>query len=408
MNGLLIHMAWRNVWRNRRRTLITMGSIIMAVMLSSVMVSMQQGQYDQMIDQTVGSFTGHAQIMNPSFRVEPSLDHSLKITDSLVQSLTRTPEIAQIIPRIDSYALAAGPQRTQAGMVIGIDVEAEKYLSKPDQHITAGRYFLDNSEHGVLIGSGLAQRLNVNIGDSLVLMSTGYRGLTAADLIPITGIFSFGLPDLNNQIMYIPIHTAQYFYGLDGQVSSIALLTHNSKDVSAVTTELNTHLPASLQAYDWMSLVPELVQAIQADRGSGFIVLLVLYMVVGFGIFGTILMMTAERRYEFGVLLAIGTSRARIAGMLVLEMVMLTFFGTLAGMLAAFPVMLYFHWYPLSFSGEAAMAIEEYGMEPFIRFSIDPQLLMNQAFIVAVITLLICLYPLLHTRKLEPVSAMRS
>jgi ABC-type lipoprotein release transport system permease subunit len=405
---LTLKMAWRNIWRNRRRTLITMGSIVMAVVLSAVMASMQQGQYDQMIDNTVGSFTGHIQVQAPGYFDKPSLDNSLELNDSLIDATRNHPEILAVIPRIDSYALAGGYKKTKAGMVIGIDIEAEKLLSKPHEKVIQGSYFTSNYQHGVLVAEGLADFLDVEVGDSLVMLGSGYHGVSAADLIPVIGILKFGITDMNNSIMYLPLNTAQEFYGAYNRVTSLALLTRNPEKVAEIANDLESTLPTDLEVYDWMELVPELIQAIQADRGSGYIILMVLYMVVGFGILGTVLMMTAERKYEFGVMLAIGTAKMRIAGMLILEMAILIFFGTITGILASLPVIYYFHFNPMEFTGQAAEAIREYGMEPFIRFSTDPEILFIQATIVAVMAIIISIYPLLHTRKLHPVEAMRS
>jgi ABC-type lipoprotein release transport system permease subunit len=404
---LYLKMAWRNIWRNKRRTLITMASIVMAVLLSSVMSSMQEGQYNQMIDNTVGSFSGHIQIQEARYKEEPTLDHSLAIDSSLIRDLQENEKIDEIIPRIDSYGLAGGYHKTKAAMVLGIDIETEKALSKPDQKIEKGEYFTSNEEHAVLVSEGLADFIDVQVGDSLVLISSGYHGASAADLIPIKGIVKFGIPDMNNGLVYMPLGTAQQFFGAYDRVTSIAILAHDAKEIDKIVSNLKASLPEDEAVYGWQELMPELVQAIEADRGSGRIVLLVLYMVVGFGILGTVLMMTAERKFEFGVLLAIGTSRLIITITLILEMAAITILGTLAGILGSLPINYYFHLNPLEFTGQAAAAIEEYGMEPFIQFSMAPEIIFNQAFVIFVLTLLISLYPLIHTKRLNPVEAMR-
>lgn len=404
---LYLKMAWRNIWRNKRRTLITMASIVMAVLLSSVMSSMQEGQYDQMIDNTVGSFSGHIQIQESRYKEEPTLDHSLKVDSNLIRDLAENPKIEQVISRIESYGLAGGYHKTKAAMVLGIDTEAEKALSKPDQKIEGGDYFSSNDEHAVLVSEGLADFIDVQVGDSLVLISSGYLGVSAADLIPIKGIVKFGIPDINNGLVYIPIETAQQFFGAYDRVTSIALLANEPKEIDEIVGELKTSLTEDQAVYGWQELMPELVQAIEADRGSGRIILLVLYMVVGFGILGTVLMMTAERKFEFGVLLAIGTSRVIITITLILEMAAITILGTFFGILGSLPINYYFHLNPLEFTGQAAEAIEEYGMEPFIQFSMAPEIILNQAFVIFVLTLIISLYPLIHTKRLNPVEAMR-
>lgn len=404
---LYVKLAWRNIWRNKRRTFITMASVVMAVLLSSVMSSMQQGQYDQMIDNTVGAFSGHLQVQHQDYFDESTLDNSLEVGDDLLSEIKNHPGVETVIPRLDSYALAAGKDRSRAAMVVGIDVETEKALSEPDQKIIEGSYFSSNSDEGVLVSQGMADYLNLALGDTLILLGQGFRGMSASGAYPITGIMKFGIPDMNNSLVYLPMESAQHFYAAYGRLTSAVVLIQNPKEVQEVVSELEQKLGQKYAVLGWQTLMPELVQAIEADRGSSMILLLILYMIVGFGIFGTILMMTAERKFELGVMIAIGTARIRMAAMLILEMLFITFMGTLFGMIGSLPFMYYFNLNPLEFTGEAALAIEEYGMEPFIRFSIDPEIMLNQGVIVLIITLIISLYPLWHMRKLKPVEAMR-
>ena len=212
---------------------------------------------------------------------------------------------------------------------------------------------------------------------------------------------------MNNGMVYMPLQTAQEFFGAYNRVTALAVMAQDAKGIHEVAQRLSSQLPDDYKVYGWQELMPELIQAIEADRGSGQIILMVLYMVVGFGILGTVLMMTAERKFEFGVLLSIGTSRFVIGLTLILEMATITILGTISGIIASLPFIYYFNINPMEFTGQAAAAIEEYGMEPFIRFSTDPSIIINQAMIVLVITLLISIYPLIHTKRINPVEAMR-
>lgn len=404
---LFLKLAWRNIWRNKRRTLITMASVVMAVLLASVMSSMQEGSYDQMIDNTVGSSTGHIQVQAKGYHDEPTLDNSFEIDSTMLEDVAEHPGVASVIPRIDSYALSSGEERSRAAMVIGIDIEAEKSLSEPHDKIIEGSYFKNNSQQSALVSAGLADYLDVAVGDTLILLGQGFRGTNASGAYPIGGIVEFGIPDMNNSLVYLPLQTASQFYGTYDRLTALVLLAEHSEDVQAITRSLRSDLPEQYAVLDWQTLMPELVQAIQADSGSNFIIQLILYMVVGFGIFGTVLMMTAERKFELGVMIATGTSRLRVATMLLLEMIFITFMGTLLGMIASVPFMYYFNRNPIYFSGDAAAAIEEWGMEPFVQFSTDPSIFFTQGIIVLIITLLICIYPLWYAFKLQPVSAMR-
>ncbi|GAA5523058.1 ABC transporter permease [Aliifodinibius salicampi] len=404
---LFLKLAWRNIWRNKRRTLITMASVVMAVLLASVMSSMQEGSYDQMIDNTVGSSTGHIQIQAQGYHDEPTLDNSFEIDSTLLEEVAEQLGVASVIPRIDSYALSAGEERSRAAMVIGIDIEAEKSLSEPHEKIVEGTYLENNNQQSALVAAGLADYLDVTIGDTLILLGQGFRGTNASGAYPIGGIIEFGIPDMNNSLVYLPLQTASRFYGTYDRLTALVLLAERPEDVQAITRSLRSQLPEQYAVLDWQTLMPELVQAIQADSGSNFIIQLILYMVVGFGIFGTVLMMTAERKFELGVMIATGTSRISVATILLLEMIFITFMGTLVGMIASVPFMYYFNRNPIYFSGDAAAAIKEWGMEPFVQFSTDPSIFLTQGAIVLSITLLICIYPLWYAFKLQPVSAMR-
>ena len=400
-------LAWRNIWRNRRRTLITMTSIVMAVVLSAVMQSMQRGQYDMMIDISAGQFSGHLQIQADGFLDEPTLDHSLDLTDELVQTIQSEPGVKAVVPRFNSFALAAGYDRSRATMLIGIDVEEERHLSNPQEKLVDGDYFASNSDQTVLISEGLSEFLNVGVGDTLVLLGSGYQGMSANGAYLVSGILKFGLPDLNKGLVYMPMETIHDFTGAYGRVTGIAVQVDNIKHSAAIADRLQSKMPEGVLALDWTIVMPDLVQAIQADFGSGFIILLVLYMVVGFGILGTVLMMTAERSYELGVMAAIGTPKRRLSIMITLEMFMITGIGTLAGILLSLPVMMYFNINPIMLEGEMVETMLEYGLEPYLQFSTDPMIPVTQAVVVLLLSLTIALYPIWHMFRLKPVEAMR-
>lgn len=406
---LSIKLAWRNIWRNKRRTIITTLSIVVAVFLSAVTRSTQEGQYDNMLENTVGTFTGYIQIHHKGYQDNPTLDISLAATDSLYDIIKSESGISAIIPRIESYALAASSEQSRPALVMGIDVQAEKKLSAPQDKITSGRYFESNTEQAAIVGKELMQRLNAQIGDSLVLIGQGYHGMNATGLFPIKGTVSFPNPEMNNNLVYLPLETAQYYFSAQNRLTSIALNLDDPRELNQTVNALKENLTSDqYEVLGWQKMMPELEQAIQVDRGSGIIILLVLYMVVGFGILGTVLMMIAERSYEFGVMLSVGTPRKTIAKILSLEVVMMGLMGALFGILISIPVAWYFNVNPIDLSGAMASAVEQYNMTPELRFSVAPFIFTNQALVVLVITLLFSIVPILKAAKLNPVEAMRS
>ncbi|MFH5833795.1 ABC transporter permease [Halalkalibaculum sp. DA384] len=405
---LAFKLAWRNIWRNRRRTIITLASIVVAVALSAITRSSQEGQYDNMIESTVGTFTGYIQVHANGYWDEQTLNNSFVLSDSLQQQVRQVESVTTIAPRIESYALAATSEQSRPAMVMGIDVEAERALSAPQNRLREGRYFESNSEQAALVGHELMERLDAQIGDSLVLIGQGYRGMNATGLYPIRGTVSYPNPQLNSSLVYLPLEAAQNFFVAPDRITTAALILDDAREVQPSVQQLRNRLsPDRYEVMSWEELMPELQQAIQADRGSGIIILMVLYMVVGFGILGTVLMMVSERTYEFGVMLSVGTPRSMILKILSCEVILISMLGSGLGILVSLPISWYFNVNPIQLTGDMESALQQYAMEPVLQFSVAPDIFLNQAVIVFFITLLFSLVPIIRAIRLNPVEAMR-
>jgi len=405
---LTLKLAWRNIWRNKRRTLITMTSIVVAVLLSAVMRSMQEGQYNDMIQSTVGTFSGYIQVHANGYWDEKTLDNSFKATDSLIHMLRTPNEITEVVPRIESFALGASKQQSRPVMIMGVDIEAEQHLSKPNQRLQKGSYFERNDEQAVLVGHEVRQRLNMQVGDSLVLLGQGFRGMSATGLYPIKGTLSFPNPEMNKNLVMLPLQTAQHFLAAEGRLTTAAFILENPNLIAPTVKQLKDNLSDDYEVMSWREMMPSLVQSIEADRGSGYIILGVLYMVVGFGILGTVLMMVTERTYEFGIMLSLGTPRGKLARILSIEILFIAMLGSAIGILLSLPVAWYFHFNPIQLTGDMAAVTESYGLQPIIPFSVEPSIFLSQALVIFIITLLFSLIPVIKASNLNPVEAMRS
>lgn len=415
---MFLKLAWRNIWRNRRRTIITVSAIFFAVFLSIMQRSMKIGSMERMVDGMVGSFLGHIQIHQAGYWEEQNLDNSFDDTPALLKALKSTPQIEAVIPRLDSYALVAGLERSRAGLVMGIDPIAEKSLSDPEKKLIKGQYLSSASEEAVVISSGMADYLKLQVGDSLVLLGQGYQGQSATGKYLIKGIFKMPNPELNKSLVYLPIKTTQELFAVDDRLTTYCIRLKNAKQLTTVQKSLEQKLknitsagdPDNRETYeviDWKKMAPEIVQMIEGDKQAGKIMMGVFYMVLGFGILGTVLMMTAERRYEFGVLISIGMKRFKIGWLVFIEMLMLAALGVTTGITISLPITWYFHLHPIPLKGDMAKAIEEYGIEPILPFSIDPAIFTTQAIVVFILTMLIAIYPLVHTKQIKVIEALR-
>jgi ABC-type lipoprotein release transport system permease subunit len=259
-----------------------------------------------------------------------------------------------------------------------------------------------------VLAQGLAEYLKAELGDSVVFKSQGYHGVSAVGLYPVTGIVHFPAPDLDKQLAFIKIQDAQWFYGAENRATSIVIQTPDASGLPALTSALKDRLDAEeYEVMDYTEMIPELLEAKAFDEAGGHIVLALLYLIIAFGIFGTILMMMKEREYELGILKAIGMKSSQLQLMVWLEMAMLMLIGSVAGILISFPVVWYLTNHPIEFKGEMAEAYEKFGVEAIMPAMIDPVIFASQILVVLVMVSILMIYPVIMIKRLKPVQAMR-
>lgn len=401
-------LAYRNIWRNKRRSLITILSITFAVFLACAMRSMQLGSYGKMIENSVRFYTGYIQIHKQGYWDDKVIDNSFANDTSLIRAVTSIPGVSTYVPRLESFALASFQSQTKGALVMGVDPERENELTFVKDKIVEGS-FLSPADDGVLVAQGLADYLNVGVGDTLIMLGQGYHGVNAAGLFPVKGILRFPIPQQNDQLVYLSLPQAQWFYGAENMVTTVALVIDDVDHTVRIVRDIRSRIgEEQYEAMDWKELVPELVQSIELDNISGKVMLWVLYLVIGFGMFGTYLMMTAERQYEFGVMVAVGMKRIRLQGIVFLEIFLMTIIGVLAGILISLPALIYFHHNPIYFADTQAGAIESFGVEAVYAFSLDPVIFTNQAYAIFIMALILSAYPVWKIQTMKVVESMRA
>lgn len=405
---MLLKLAWRNIWRNRRRTFITMASVFFAVLLAVLMRSANTGIYDHMVHNVVSFSSGYIQIHKKGYWDEQSIENSFREDDNLYRLLRSQPELSGYAPRLESFALASVGEKTKGVFVLGIDPEKETRLSGLKSKITGGHYIGPN-DRSVLLAEGLAGKLGLSAGDTIVLISQGYHGASAAGKYPVAGIIRYGSPELNKRMVNMPLKLMQEMYGADGMITSISLMLRESDSMEQVKSTLTAGTDReAYEIMDWKQMMPELNQVIEGDKAGDYIVIGILYLVIAFGVFGTILMMTRERMHEFGILLAIGMKKRLLASVLVVESFLISFIAALAGMAGAVPFVVWFYKHPIRFSGNIQKIYDRYGMEAVIPFSPKAAIFTEQGFVIFVLSLLLSLYASRKIFKTNALEALRS
>ena len=404
---LYLELAWRNLWRNKRRTLISTASVFLAVFLSLITRSMQLGSYNFMIQNVVRLSTGYLQIHQKEYWAKKSIDLAIPDDPSMLDTLGRVEHVTEVIPRLQTFALAASYEATRGALIQGVSPAKEERMNSLAGKIVGGSY-LGEEDSAVLVAEGLARYLGLGVEDTLVLYGMGYHGATAAGKFTIRGIVRFSLPEMNSSFVYLSLPQAQEFLRMPGMINSLSIMIDQPRHQSAVQAAVEDAFGGPYEVMSWQQMMPEVVQGIAVDNAGGIIMIVILYLVVGFGIFGTVMMMTLERRREFGVLLAVGMKRARLFTMALTEAVFLSLLGVFTGTVAAFPLMLYFTKFPYRLTGEAADVMLRLGLEPLLPLSVQPSIFISQTLAVLAIALISALYPALVLRRLKPVEALRT
>jgi len=399
---MLIKLAWRNLWRNRKRTLITVSSVLFAVLLAIVFISFEQGAYDRMIDSMVKYSTGYIQVQDVLFEEEPSIDNSLLWDDRVDAAIGRfADQIDFVVPRLQNFALAATENQTRGSMIIGIDPQMETKLNDLSEKLTEGEFLLPGDEE-IILAKGLAEILSVATGDTLVLLSQGFQGATAAGKYIIKGVVDLKLPELNNNTIYMSLEAAQWFYAAEDRLTALIVMPKNPNRTKQLAAGLSSALdPEWHSVLVWEKLLADLLKLMEFDQAGSKLMMLILYVVIAFGLFGTVLTMMIERQREFGMLLSIGLKRRQLAIICFLETIMISFTGVISGMIVAIPVVIWFYHNPIQLTGGMAEAMAEYGFEPVMPFSTDPGIFVSQAEIVLIMSLAVGLYPIYKVFRLN-------
>ncbi|MDX9882527.1 MAG: FtsX-like permease family protein [Prolixibacteraceae bacterium] len=400
-------LAWRNLWRNKRRTLITVSSIFFGVLLSAYMTSMQEGSYEKMVDIVVKFYSGYIQVHHEDYWENKSINNTFEYDQVLIDQMMANRDVDFVIPRLESFGLASSEELTKGAIVFGIDPVPEDQLTGISEKITKGAYLVPD-DHGVIIGEGLAGYLKLQLNDTLVMISQGFHGVSAAGKFPVRGIIKHVSPELNKTIVYMALPRCQEFFSAENRLTSLVVNVKDNDVMRRTLRNLKNNIQSPYSVMSWEEMQPEVVQQIESDRASGVIMKAILYLVIAFGVLGTIMMMIAERKREFGVMVSVGMRKGKLAAILLLETILIGLMGIVSGVLVALPLIWLQKSNPIPFTGQAAQMMEEFGFEPYMFFSSTPEVFYHQAISVFVLTMVIAVYPVVAAFRLKEIKALHS
>ena len=406
---LTFRLAWRNLWRHSRRTWLTASAMIFSNVLLEFSISLQIGSYDMMIENTLRTFSGHLQVQRAGYHENPKFRDSIADVGSVAETVRARLPDAEVAARASGFALASSEERTFGIQLTGVEPQRETAVSSLPGLVRDGRFLDDPQAAEIYIGAVMARNLKVGVGDEVTLLGSGRDGSFAAGVVTVAGIFESGMPDLDRSFAELPLGYFQDLFAMPGRGHGVVVALPSLDRVPAADAALHAAFEndGDLSVLDWEELNPGLKQAIQTDMSSAWFMYGVLIVLVAFSVLNTQLMSVMERTREFGMISALGVRPRHLAGLILLETVLMALIGFALGVLLGWVIALYFSHFGLTYPGMEEAATR-FNLPSRMYPSVTPLTLTLGPAVVFVFCLLAALYPALRLFRLRPVDAMRA
>jgi ABC-type lipoprotein release transport system permease subunit len=405
---MLTALAYRNLWRNRRRTLLTLAAMVVSVALLVLALGVFSGMIDDLLATTTRLYHGHLVVAAPAYHSHRELYANLPEDTADLPVLALSGERRGATPRLRAFGLLSLGSGSQPVELLGVDPVREPQVTDLDEKLVAGRYLRPGEAGAAVIGSGLARKLGATVGSELVVVTQAADGSIGNDLLTVCGIFTTGDNRYDTRLALMPLPWLQQLLVLDGRIHEVVVAITDPMQAFAAADRLNAALPAGGEARDWGDLLPEMREAIAAFDVSRMIVIGILYLATGLGILNTCFMSVLERTREFGLLLAAGMRPWGLRRLVLLETLFLALFGVAAGLTGGGLLTWYMQAVGLDLSGTITPVTYAGGtILPRLRAVFDPANFLAPAVLLVAVALLAGFLPANRAARLDPVAALR-
>jgi ABC-type lipoprotein release transport system permease subunit len=402
---MLLKLAWRNIWRNSRRSMIILLSVIVGLVAIVLYDSISIGMIRQMLDNQIGAHVSHIQIHKKGFSDNKIIQNYIPDPEKVESAVKNNPHIQHYCKRVITFGIVSSAISSSGVSLIGIDPEEEEQVTKIKKSIIEGGY-LSGKKHEIVIGEKLAEKLEVGVGDKVVAMASALSGNIGSDMFRVVGIYRTFSSEFDKTHIYISLPNAREMLELENNVSEFAIIIDNLDQQQQVKSRLEDALNENYEVLTYKELLPLLVMQVDVYQESIFIFYAIIAVAMIFGIINTMLMSVFERIQEFGVLMAVGMKNRRLFWMILLEAFFLGALGTGIGFV--FSYLLYL---PLSNSGIDLSAFSDsltsFGAGTTIYPVLTVESIFSALLIIPFIAVLGAVYPAFKAVRLEPMSAIR-
>jgi ABC-type lipoprotein release transport system permease subunit len=402
---MLLKLAWRNIWRNRRRSIIVLASITVGIIATVITDALSRGMVFQMLENQIGSHVSHIQIHRKGFKDNPVIQNTIpdaRFVDSL---LSNAPGVRHYSRRTLNFGILSSATSSSGVSIVGIEPDREGSVTRIRESVVKGTY-LSGRNNEIVIGTKLAEKLGVDVGSKVVGMASALDGHVGSDVFRITGLYESFSSEFDRTFVYIPLPNAQEMLTLNGKVSEFAVLVNDVRALDSVRDYLQHSLTPDYEILSYPEILPLLIMQIDLYAESMIIFYAIIAIAVIFGIVNSMLMSVFERIREFGVLKAIGMKNGRLFLMVVVEAFYLGAIGSAAGFAISYAL-----YVPLSHSGIDLSLFSEglrsFGSGTVIYPVLTWDIVANALLVVPLVAVLGSLYPAFRATRLEPISALR-
>ena len=408
----LAKMAWRNLWRNRRRTTITLSAIVFGIFLSVVMMAMQDRNWADMIRLAARLGAGHVTYQHPEYLDSPALSRPVRGTDELRRLAVGNPRVIRVVERITGFnMLSTARDNIGAGFIaVSPEEEDEETLSLLEA-IVEGEFFESSNDRGIILGERLASNLDVELGSRLVYTLTDKEGEIVSELARVRGIIRTGSPSVDGGICLLPIGTLRETIGFaPDEAIQVAAFIDDQRVTDRVAADLAGGAPAGVAVLPWHELQPDLAVFIAMKVGGAKVMMLVLAVLVAAGIFNTLFVSVMERLREFGIMLAVGFSPQQLFRLVMLESAWLAVVGLAGAALVTIGPYLYLASTGIDMSGlipAEQMEVAGVGMSTTMQVGIYGESVVLIGFSALAAIMLSGIYPAWKAGHADPVETIR-
>lgn len=402
---MILKIAWRNIWRNKRRSLIVLSSIVISIAGVIFYDGLNNGMLNQMLFNQINTGVSHIQIHKKGFKDNKTVKDYIPDYRKVGEILRNNQSVKYFSERIIVFGLLSSATNSTGVYINGIEPSAEENVTIIKNSVTGGSY-PDGNKREILIGKSLAEKLGVGTGDKLVALSNTQSGMIGSDVFRISGVYETASSEFDKINVYIPVKYAQQMLEIGDNVHEIAIITTDYNRAKDIKEEIKLQLGDEYEVLDYADILPLLISMIELYKETMVIVDLIFGTALIFGIANVMLMAVIERIREFGVLRSIGMKASGLFYMIITEAMMIGIIGTAAGLIAGILINIPFFNSGINLS-VFAEGLKSFGTGAIIYPVLSTANLISLALMVPLISIAAAIYPAYKSIKLEPVDAIR-